>query len=587
MAVQLARRRETEKERLKAQYFNPKLYLRNPHFDIKASREVETALDEFEKALRAEQDKYQNIKQRKNITRLQENTIRAFKFKCNDEYIVIEADKNMGVTVWKLDEYIKKVLEEHLGNQQVYQNIKHRIQEEIYDLGLAYERFLERHSSSFEESVLTYFNRAKDAYGDRVAIFRATAKVHKDPVKLRPVVAKCGTYIEAVSKYVDVELQKLASEVLWCIKDSDSFRDEVIRLQLPPNAKMVTFDAVSMYSNIDITHAMSVMKHWFDTFVPSPGKESLGPTNTLLAAINLVMRNNIMQFGDSYFKQLIGTAMGTSCAVWFANLYFGSHEKHSILPEFKARLKRILFYRRFIDDVFFIWLGQEDQDWEALKSLFNNFGILKWEFNQPASSVDFLDLTLNIKNGKIVTKTYQKPNNAYLYIPPHSAHPKGMINGIIYSLLRTYWRQNSKFSDFVKFSKLLFQRHLNQGWDQAVLKQVFITALNRLNKEVRPEAPLPPGIYDVEDPQDNNVAFESRLFFHTQYHPNDIPKKSIRGLYEELCKEVFQDQAGIEQFTICYSRAKSLGSVVAKAQIHQKEGHEVSKYIAGELPDND
>ena len=298
------------------------------------------------------------------------------------------------------------------------------------------------------------------------------------------------------------------------------------------------------------------------------------------------MRNNIIQFEDSYFKQLIGTAMGTSCAVWFANLYFSSHEKNAILPEFIERLKRISFYKRFVDDVFFVWLGAKDNDWENLKSLFNNFGFLKWEFNEPASSVDFLDLTITIKNGKIVTKTYQKPNNAYQYIPPHSAHPSGLINGVIYSLLRTYWRQNTKFSDFVKFSKLLFQRHLNQGWDQAVLKQVFCTALNRLNTEVRPEAPLPPGIYDVEDPIDNEIDFEKRLFFHMQFHPSDVPKKVIRKLYEEICQDVFREHAGIEQFTICYSRAKSLGSVIAQARLHQKEGYEVSKYIAGELPND-
>ena len=214
------------------------------------------------------------------------------------------------------------------------------------------------------------------------------------------------------------------------------------------------------------------------------------------------------------------------------------------------------------------------------------FGFLKWEFNEPASSVDFLDLTITIKNGKIVTKTYQKPNNAYQYIPPHSAHPSGLINGVIYSLLRTYWRQNTKFSDFVKFSKLLFQRHLNQGWDQAVLKQVFCTALNRLNTEVRPEAPLPPGIYDVEDPIDNEIDFEKRLFFHMQFHPSDVPNKVVRKLYEEICQDVFHEHAGIEQFTICYSRAKSLGSVIAQARLHQKEGYEVSKYIAGELPND-
>jgi hypothetical protein len=76
--------------------------------------------------------------------------------------------------------------------------------------------------------------RSFDTYGDKIAPFRATAKVHKNPVKLRPMVAKCGTAIEALSKWLDCEMQKLVGMVPWCIKDSDTFRAEVIELDLPP-----------------------------------------------------------------------------------------------------------------------------------------------------------------------------------------------------------------------------------------------------------------------------------------------------------------------------------------------------------------
>jgi hypothetical protein len=35
---------------------------------------------------------------------------------------------------------------------------------------------------------------------------------------------------------------------------------------------------------------------------------------------------------------------------------------------------------------------------------------------------------------------------------------------------------------------------------------------------------------------------------------------------------------------IAYSKAKTIGSVIAKAQLHQAEGHEANNFIAGELP---
>ena len=556
--------------------FNPKLYLQNPWWDPpEASEEVEAAIANFQATLTAKQRVYQIKSSKPNLTRLQLSALRALKN--HDHLIVVEADKNMGVAIFDRDTFIKQVLDEHLGNAVTYQNITNSIQESTHDVGYLLNKFIENHGSKLPKKVITFMLRSFDTYGDKIAPFRATAKVHKNPVKLRPVVAKCGTAIEALSKWLDCEMQKLVGMVPWCIKDSDTFRAEVIELDLPPNSRLVTFDAVSMYSNIDLDHAMEVMQHWFETYVPGINGEPLSaPVGTLMCALKLVMTWNIMQFGDSFFKQLIGTAMGTSCAVFFANLYFGKHEKDTILPSFKDLLKRIPFYRRFVDDVFFVWIGGCDVMWDSLIHVFNSFGILKWDTSLPKSSVHFLDLWITMEGNRIVTKTYQKPNNPYLYLPPHSAHPSSMIHGTIYGLLRTYYRQNSHFNDFLAISNLLFKRHVRQGWDPAVLKAAIVSALNKLKSKL--EAPLPL-IADADPP-----SHKSHIFFHMQFHPGDIPRREVRQAYSDTCEEVLRDECEIEQFTIAYSKAKTIGSVIAKAQLHQAEGHEVTKFIAGELP---
>ena len=177
-----------------------------------------------------------------------------------------------------------------------------------------------------------------------------------------------------------------------------------------------------MYSNIDLNHARTVMKHWLESYVPENITDAL-PHDTILEALDLVMRNNIVQFGDSYFLQLVGTAMGTSVAVVFANLYFGWHEKTLLLPKYRDTLKRIIYHSRFVDDVFFIRTGDTDHIWDELCLDYNKFGILKWEIMKPKSAVDFFELTLKIKNGCITTMTYQKPNNpTYTFHRTHHIH---------------------------------------------------------------------------------------------------------------------------------------------------------------------
>jgi len=67
-----------------------------------------------------------------------------------------------------------------------------------------------------------------------------------------------------------------------------------------------------MYTNIDTDHAIYVIGKWLDSL------EGRLPPNFPLAAVKeamiLVIRNNVFEYGDIYFLQLLGIAMGTSAS---------------------------------------------------------------------------------------------------------------------------------------------------------------------------------------------------------------------------------------------------------------------------------
>ena len=75
------------------------------------------------------------------------------------------------------------------------------------------------------------------------------------------------------------------------------------------------------------------------------------------------------------------------------------------------------------------------QLWEEFTTSMNNYPGLTWEFNGPTNKVDFMDLTISITNGQISTSLFEEPLNLHLYIPPHSAHPPGLLPGIVHSTL--------------------------------------------------------------------------------------------------------------------------------------------------------
>ena len=64
------------------------------------------------------------------------------------------------------------------------------------------------------------------------------------------------------------------------------------------------------------------------------------------------MRLNIFQFGDTWWIQRIGTAMGTPVAVAYAMIFFAYFERTFLLPKYE---KNIHFYKRQVDDILMIW----------------------------------------------------------------------------------------------------------------------------------------------------------------------------------------------------------------------------------------
>eukprot|EP00956_Cyclotella_meneghiniana_P009912 scaffold13696_cov36-Cyclotella_meneghiniana.AAC.2 len=73
-----------------------------------------------------------------------------------------------------------------------------------------------------------------------------------------------------------------------------------------------------------------------------------------------------------------------------------------------------------------------------------------------------MDLTITIVDGKIETTIFEKAQNLYLYIPPHSSHPRGVLTGLICGQVLRFCRLCSKRSDTNKkiqeFAKGLMDR---------------------------------------------------------------------------------------------------------------------------------
>jgi hypothetical protein len=144
--------------------------------------------------------------------------------------------------------------------------------------------------------------------------FYLLAKIRKSPLSTRPYVLT--VLVLFIGKWLDLRLQPIVKEQFAYFKDSFSLQRQLIDLStLPSNASLISLDAVSMYTNIDIDDCIEQISTYLATLLD---KYEL---TAIVEALEIVMRNNRMKFGDLIFHQIRGVAMGMSPAPTIANLY--------------------------------------------------------------------------------------------------------------------------------------------------------------------------------------------------------------------------------------------------------------------------
>ena len=143
-------------------------------------------------------------------------------------------------------------------------------------------------------------------------------KVHKTPLKLRPILSAINGPTEKASKYINKQLQPYMTQVKPYFKKSADLIEILKTLKIPQHSLLVTLDIESLYTNI--THEQAILS-FLRKFKNHPLKVFL------LDLLKYVLKNNIFQFDSLTFTQLCGLAMGTKLAPALATIYIGDLEE--------------------------------------------------------------------------------------------------------------------------------------------------------------------------------------------------------------------------------------------------------------------
>jgi hypothetical protein len=339
-----------------------------------------------------------------------------------------------------------------------------------------------------------------------------------------------------------------------------------------------------MYTNIRTEAAIT---HITDLLHQEAGKQFHHyDTEALTEAMKIVFRNNLIKFGDTYWRQTSGTGMGIAPAPPWATIYFAIHE-NKILPKWT---NHIHFYRRFIDDIIGIWLCDSCPEtnnhlWTNFKHDMQQWYGLEWDFSTLSSSCNYMDLQLKIHDRKIQSTLYEKQQNLYLYIPPHSAHPKSMLTGLIYGNILRIHRLCSTQHEIKIHTTAFYRRLHNRGYNSKTLQKFFHKAT--LNAQAYLNAST---IDHDKRHHEKSTKTKRTVFFHLKYHPQDPPARDIQHIWEHTVtkpqgqpnintmKNYDGANTPIDSLTVAYSRPLNLRNQFSVRNI-QNRGQAVSSFL--------
>jgi hypothetical protein len=529
----------------KSQY-EKQIYIKNNTWHPPpAPLHIEDRISSFEKLLKEKHNILVNKHKQRNLLNLTPLQKKVFDhLKQNHNIIIKPTDKNLGPAIMDTEDYIQQVLKDHLLTKDYMQLTQYEALSKMEKIKNLLKDIISTNKNSLSEAEQKYFQRSlKDKL--RLPIFYGLPKVHKTPLSLRPVVSSSSSLLSIFSNWLDYRMKELLPLIKSYTKNSFDVIKDLKQIDLPENALLFSADAKSMYTNIDSTTGLLTFQHFLEE---NSNKISADfPTSLFLKILEIVMRNNIFTFSDTYWLQLAGTAMGTPAACAYATITFGHLENTKILPKFHSQL---LLYRRYIDDIFAIWLPppiQQTTTWNNFKNTLNSWGSLEWIIENPSTKTVFLDLHIEIKNKTIHTSTYQKALNLYLYITPRSAHPPSCLKGLISGELRRYWLQNDK-DDFSTILVKFIQRLTYRGHNLDDITPILLQAAAKL---------------DSITAQNPNKDDKETLFIHWTFYRNGLQRTDIRNIYNDtLSKHLSYDK-----MTVAIARPRNLRDILCRAAL--------------------
>lgn len=278
----------------------------------------------------------------------------------------------------------------------------------------------------------------------RVPHIYGRVKTHKPDLPLRPVVCTIRTPGYFFNQYLTRTWSYIPKGDPINVENSIELKQLIDNLQLAPNEQLFSIDVTSMFTNIDVHHAMRLIKKRLDENLniikDKTQREVAARTNALLLKTFLIVNQHFteIEFNGERHKQIKGFRMGTSSSNIAADVVLKEYLTYAISKAYEPSL-----IAKYVDDIF---LATTLPNAHRLLAALNEFtSIIKARDHPlPTSTftftieqevnrkINFLDMTIiRNENGTLATRWYQKHGSSERIISWKSTHQRNQKLSIV------------------------------------------------------------------------------------------------------------------------------------------------------------
>ncbi len=158
-------------------------------------------------------------------------------------------------------------------------------------------------------------------------------KVHKDQVPMKPIVSTIGSPCYRLAKELARILTPIVGKNSYTVTNSTDFVHRIQEVHVAQGDQLISFDVVSLSTQVPVDEALHVLEERLNGDQTLEERTSI-PVAQVIHLTELCLRSTFFQFGNHFYEQTDGAAMGSPPLSHHRQLVHGVHrgEGHHLCP---------------------------------------------------------------------------------------------------------------------------------------------------------------------------------------------------------------------------------------------------------------